>query len=76
MPLSAQSWQVSPGDLDLIAMPLVLPWYPAKDECLAASLFMLRDVGRLAAVSKSMRRAVFYHALWFKSLPALVEEEA
>ena len=76
MPLRAQSWQVSPGDLDLIAMPLVLPWYPAKDERLAVSLFRLRDVGRLEAVSKALRRAVKYHDLSFKALPELAEEEA
>ena len=76
MPLRSESWHVPPGELDLIAMPLVLPWYPAKDERLAASLFRLRDVGRLAAVSKALRRAVKYHDLLFKALPERVEWEA
>ena len=75
MPPRGQRWQAIPGDLDLIAMPLVLPWYPDKDERIAASLFCLRDVNRLEAVSKALRRAVKYHEVSFKACPLLVKME-
>ena len=71
MPPRALSYEVSPGDLGLIALPLVLPWYPAADEALADSFFSPGDLGRLAAVSKALRKAVYYHDLRFKAWPVL-----
>ena len=67
MPLRALSCWVSPGDVGLIALPLVLPWYPAADEAQATSLLSPVDVGRLKAVCRAMGETVFYHIIWFKA---------
>ena len=67
MPLRALSCWVSPGDVGLIALPLVLPWYPAADEAQATSLLSPVDVGRLKAVCRAMGETVFYHIVWFKA---------
>ena len=71
MPPRALPYEVSPGDLGLIALPLVLPWSPAADEALSDSFFCPGDLGRLAAVSKALRKVVFFHDVWFKAWPVL-----